>query len=86
MYPWREMYSTSNYSSTIFFWDPYYLNVVALDNVPEVSETILSSFHSFYFVVQCLRHLMGQPLYCSADAVMSGERRAGYGAGSTRYV
>ena len=32
-----------------FFWDPYNLNVGALDIVPEVSETILSSFRSFYF-------------------------------------
>ena len=27
-----------------FFWDPYNLNVGAFDIVPEVSETILSSF------------------------------------------
>ena len=30
-----------------FFWDPYNLNVGAFDMVPEISETILSSFHSF---------------------------------------
>ena len=37
-----------------------------------------------YFVVQCIRCLMGQPLYCSAaDAGMWGKR--GYGDGSTRY-
>ena len=35
-----------------------------------------------YSVVQCVRHLMGQPLYCSAaDARLWGER--GYGDGST---
>ena len=34
-----------------FFWDPYYSNVGAFDIVPEVSETILSSFHSFYFIL-----------------------------------
>ena len=34
-----------------------------------------------YSVVQCIRHLMGQPLYCSAaDAGVRGER--GYGDGS----
>ena len=33
-----------------FFWDCYNSNVSALDIVPEVSETILSSFHSFYFI------------------------------------
>ena len=32
----------------LFFWDPYNSNVGAFDIVPEVSETILSSFHSFY--------------------------------------
>ena len=30
----------------LFFWDPYNSNVGACDIVPEVSETILSSFHS----------------------------------------
>ena len=30
-----------------FFWNPYNLNVGAFDIVPEVSETILTSFHSF---------------------------------------
>ena len=30
-----------------FFWDPYNSNVGAFDIVPEVSETIFSSFHSF---------------------------------------
>ena len=34
-----------------FFWDPYILNVVVFNTVPEVSETILSSFHSFYFIL-----------------------------------
>ena len=34
-----------------FFWDPYNLKVGAFDIVPEVSETILSSFHSFYFIL-----------------------------------
>ena len=34
-----------------FFWDPYNSNVGAFDIVPEVSETILSSFHSFYFIL-----------------------------------
>jgi len=37
-----------------------------------------------YSVVQCVRRLMGQPLYCSAaDASVWGER--GYGDGSTLY-
>jgi len=32
-----------------FFSDPYNLNVGASDIVPEVSDSIPSSFHSFYF-------------------------------------
>ena len=31
-----------------FFWDPYNSNVV-----PEVSETVLNSFHSFFFILLC---------------------------------
>ena len=34
-----------------FFWDPYNSNVGAFDIAPKVSETILSSFHSFYFIL-----------------------------------
>ena len=34
-----------------FFWDPYNLNVGVFDIVPEISETILSSFHYFYFIL-----------------------------------
>ena len=34
-----------------FFWDPYNLNVGAFKIVPEISETMLSSFHSFYFIL-----------------------------------
>ena len=33
-----------------FFRDPYNSNVVAFDIVPEVSETVLSSFHSCHFI------------------------------------
>ena len=34
-----------------FFRDPYNLNVGAFDIVPEVSVTIFSSSHSFYFIL-----------------------------------
>ncbi len=34
-----------------FFWDPYNSHIGVFDIVPEVSETILSSFHSFYFIL-----------------------------------
>ena len=46
-----------------FFWDPYNSNVGAFDIVPEVSETILSSFHSFYFILlfwSCFHHFVFQ--------------------------
>ena len=33
------------------FWGLYSLKVGVFDIVPEVSETILSSFHSFYFIL-----------------------------------
>ena len=35
----------------LFFWDPYNSGVGAFYIVPEVSETILSSSHSFYFIL-----------------------------------
>ena len=35
----------------LFFLDHYNWNVGTFDIVPEVSETILSSFHSFYFIL-----------------------------------
>ena len=35
----------------LFFWDSYNSNVGAFDTVPEVSETIFSSLHSFYFIL-----------------------------------
>ena len=40
------------------FWYPYSLNVGVFDIVPEVSETILSSFHSSYFILlfKCYFH------------------------------
>ena len=34
-----------------FFWDLYNSNVGVFDMVPEVSETVLSFFHSFYFIL-----------------------------------
>ena len=36
-----------------FFWDPYNLNVGACDVVPDVTETVLNSSHSFFFVLLC---------------------------------
>ena len=36
---------------SLFLWDPYNLNVGVFNIVPEVSETMLSSFYSFYFIL-----------------------------------
>ena len=43
--------SSKIFSYPFFFLDPYNLKVGAFDIVPEVSETILSSFYSFYFIL-----------------------------------
>ena len=40
-----------NFIILFFSWDPYNLNAGAFDIVPEVSETVLSAFHSFYFIL-----------------------------------
>ena len=40
----------------LFFWDPCNSNVGAFVIVPVVSETILSSFHSFYFILLFRRY------------------------------
>ena len=34
-----------------FFWAPYNSNVGAFNVVPEVSMTVLNSFHSFFFIL-----------------------------------
>ena len=39
-----------------FFWDPYYLHVGAFNVVSDVSETVLSSFHSFFFILLCFSY------------------------------
>ena len=36
-----------------FFWDPYNSNVGAFNVVQGVSETVLNSFHSFFFILLC---------------------------------
>ena len=46
-------YFLSPFLFLFFFWNPYNSNVVAFNVVPEVSETVLSSFHSFFFIQLC---------------------------------
>ena len=36
-----------------FFWDTYNSNVGAFNVVPEVSETVFHSFHSYVFILFC---------------------------------
>ena len=50
----------------LFFWDPYNLDVGVLNLVPEVSETILNSLHSFFFILPLdsyLHHAIFQLTY-----------------------
>ena len=39
-----------------FFWDPYNSNVGVLNVVPEVSETVLIYFYSFFFIPLCFSY------------------------------
>ena len=43
-------------SFSLLLWDPYKSNVGAFNIVPEVSETVLISFHSFFFVLFCFSY------------------------------
>ena len=44
-------YFLSPFLFYFFFWDPYSSYVGAFNVVPEVSETVLNYFHSFFFIV-----------------------------------
>ena len=44
-----------------FFWDSYNLNVGAFNIVPEVSDLVLISFHSFFFFSSLIHLLL--PFY-----------------------
>ena len=49
-----------------FFWDPYNSNVGVLNVVPEVSETVLIYFYSFFFIPLCFsyfQHSISQLTY-----------------------
>jgi len=43
-------------SFSLLLWDPYKSNVGAFNIVPEVSETVLISFHSFFFILFCFSY------------------------------
>ena len=51
----------------VFFWDPYYSNVTVFDIVPEVSETILSCFHPFDFIL-CFRSYFNHFIFQLIDS------------------
>ena len=46
-------YFLSPFLFLFFFWDPYNSNVGSFNIVPEVSETVLKSFHSFFCILLC---------------------------------
>ena len=46
-------YFLSPFLFLFFFWDPYISNVGTFKVVPEVSEIVLNSFHSFFFILLC---------------------------------
>ena len=46
-------YFLSPFLFLFYFWDPYNSNVSVFNVVPEVSETVLNSFHSFFFSQLC---------------------------------
>ena len=46
-------YFLSPFLFLFFFFDPYNSNVGAFKVVAEVSETVLNSFHSFFFILLC---------------------------------
>ena len=54
----------------LFFWDPYNSNVGAFNVVLGVSETVLNSFHSFFFILLCGSYFqyfnfqVTYPLFC----------------------
>ena len=52
--PFLFLFFSSFLSLFLFlFWDPYNLNVGAFNIVPEFSETVFNSFHSFFFILLC---------------------------------
>ena len=46
-------YFLSPFLFLFFFWDPYNSNVDVFNVVSEVSETVINSFHSFFFILLC---------------------------------
>ena len=57
----------------LFYWDPYNSNVGAFYIVPEISETILSSFHSSCFILlfrSYFHHFIFHSLICSASDIL----------------
>ena len=47
------IYFVRRFLFLFLFCDPYYSNVGAFSVVPEVSETVPNSFHSFFFILLC---------------------------------
>ena len=49
----KYFFQISPFLFFFFFLDPCNSNVCAFNVVPEVSETVLISFHSFFFILFC---------------------------------
>ena len=57
----------------LFFWDPYISNVGVFNVVPDISETVLNSFHLFSlfcFAVVISASLSSRSLICSSASVI----------------
>ena len=54
MWPRTQIFLTS--FAFLFFWNPYNSDGGALNVVPEISGTILISFHSLFFILFCLSY------------------------------
>ena len=61
----------------LFFWDPYNSNVGTFVMVPEVSETVISSFHSFYCILlfrsyfNCFFFQLTNSFFCFRDSAIN---------------
>ena len=64
------------------FWDSYDLNVGVFDIVPEVSEVVLLSFHSFFFFPLCFIYFhhyifhLTYPIFCLSYSTVSSFQSA----------
>ena len=66
-------YFRSPFLFLFFFWYPYNSCVGMFNVVPEISETVLNSFHSFFFILLCssyFHYFIFQVTYSSCASVI----------------